>query len=146
MWLTPRYWFSSLRTPLMMACTRRNLGVIQELLRHGADPSLRNKDGWNSFHIACREGDPQVVQHLLDVAPDVWRTESKTRRTPLHTAGTVHSAPPAPERGRLGWHLCTCTTKYLDFRVIFSCCIHLLQMCCNKWTGDQKSTEVSVFL
>lgn len=73
-------------TPLMMACTRRNLDVIQELLCHGADPALKNKDGWNSFHIACREGDPQVVQHLLLVTPDVWRTESKTRRTPLHTA------------------------------------------------------------
>lgn len=73
-------------TPLMMACTRRNLGVIQELLRYGADPTLKNKDGWNSFHVACREGDPQVAQHLLDVAPDVWHTESKTRRTPLHTA------------------------------------------------------------
>ncbi|KAF0039191.1 hypothetical protein F2P81_009675 [Scophthalmus maximus] len=74
------------RTPLMMACTRRSLDVIQELLRHGADPALRNKDGWNALHIACREGDPLVVQHLLDAAPDVWRTESKTRRTPLHTA------------------------------------------------------------
>ncbi|TMS02518.1 Ankyrin repeat domain-containing protein 16 [Larimichthys crocea] len=73
-------------TPLMMACTRRNLDVIQELLHHGADPALRNKDGWNSFHIACREGYPPVIQHLLLVAPDVWRTVSKTRRTPLHTA------------------------------------------------------------
>ncbi|CAI5637559.1 ankyrin repeat domain-containing protein 16 isoform X1 [Oreochromis niloticus] len=73
-------------TPLMMACTRRNLDVIQELLCYGADPALRNKDGWNSFHIACREGDPVVIQHLLLVAPDVWRTESRTRRTPLHTA------------------------------------------------------------
>lgn len=73
-------------TPLMMACTRRNLDVIQELLCHGADPALRNKDGWNSFHIACREGDPLVVQHLLLIAPDVWKTESGTRRTPLHTA------------------------------------------------------------
>ncbi|XP_029901525.1 ankyrin repeat domain-containing protein 16 [Myripristis murdjan] len=73
-------------TPLMMACTRRNLEVIQELLSHGANPALKNKDGWNAFHIACREGDPLIVQHLLNVAPDVWRTESKIRRTPLHTA------------------------------------------------------------
>ena len=83
----------SLRTPLMMACTRRNLAVIQELLCHGADPALRNKDGWNSFHIACREGDPLVIQHLLLTVPDVWRTESKTRRTPLHTAGKASSDP-----------------------------------------------------
>ncbi|XP_041833087.1 ankyrin repeat domain-containing protein 16 [Melanotaenia boesemani] len=73
-------------TPLMMACTRRNLDVIQQLLCHGADPTLQNKDGWNAFHIACREGDPQVIEHLLLAAPDIWKTESKTRRTPLHTA------------------------------------------------------------
>lgn len=77
----------------MMACTRRNLDVIQELLCNGADPALRNKDGWNSFHLACREGDPLVVWHLLVVAPDVWRSESKTHRTPLHTAGRVSSDP-----------------------------------------------------
>ncbi|CAL8318394.1 unnamed protein product [Lota lota] len=73
-------------TPLMMACTRRNLEVIRELLSHRADPFLKNKDGWNCFHIACREGDPLVVQHLLKVAPGVWKTESKILRTPLHTA------------------------------------------------------------
>lgn len=76
-----------------MACTRRNLDVIQELLRHGADPELRNKDGWNSFHIACREGDPLVVQHLLLITPGVWRTESKIHRTPLHTAGEAFLHP-----------------------------------------------------
>ncbi|XP_059895118.1 ankyrin repeat domain-containing protein 16 isoform X2 [Gadus macrocephalus] len=73
-------------TPLMMACTRRSPEVIQELLSQGADPFFKNKDGWNCFHIACREGDPLVVQHLLQVAPCVWKTESKILRTPLHTA------------------------------------------------------------
>ncbi|XP_066525269.1 ankyrin repeat domain-containing protein 16 isoform X2 [Hoplias malabaricus] len=73
-------------TPLMMACTKRDLGVIKVLLDHGADPTLQNKDGWNSLHIACREGDPAVIEHLLQVRPEVWRTKSKTRRTPLHTA------------------------------------------------------------
>ncbi|KAM9328470.1 glycosyltransferase 8 domain-containing protein 2 [Pholidichthys leucotaenia] len=67
-----------------MACIRRNLTIIQELLSH-PDPSLRNKDGWNCFHIACREGDAAIVLHLLDVAPDIWRTKSRTNRTPLHT-------------------------------------------------------------
>nr|XP_016849037.1 PREDICTED: ankyrin repeat domain-containing protein 16 [Anolis carolinensis] len=73
-------------TPLMMACTRRNLEVIQDLVQHGANPLLKNKDGWNCFHIACREGDPRVIQYLLDVSPGIWDTESKIRRTPLHTA------------------------------------------------------------
>ncbi|XP_032329849.1 ankyrin repeat domain-containing protein 16 isoform X1 [Camelus ferus] len=73
-------------TPLMMACTRRNLEVVQDLVEHGANPLLKNKDGWNSFHIASREGDPLILQYLLDVCPAAWKTESKTGRTPLHTA------------------------------------------------------------
>nr|XP_034366942.1 ankyrin repeat domain-containing protein 16 isoform X2 [Arvicanthis niloticus] len=73
-------------TPLMMACTRKNLEVIQDLVEHGANPLLKNKDGWNSFHIASREGDPVILRYLLTVCPDAWKTESKIRRTPLHTA------------------------------------------------------------
>uniref|UniRef100_A0A673JZP9 Ankyrin repeat domain 16 n=1 Tax=Sinocyclocheilus rhinocerous TaxID=307959 RepID=A0A673JZP9_9TELE len=73
-------------TPLMMACTRRNLKVVLELLNHGADPMLQNKDGWNSFHIACREGDLAITHHILLAKPEVWKTKSKTGRTPLHTA------------------------------------------------------------
>ncbi|XP_030072664.1 ankyrin repeat domain-containing protein 16 isoform X2 [Microcaecilia unicolor] len=73
-------------TPLMMACTRKNLELIKDLVEHGANPLLKNKDGWNSFHIASREGDPQVLRYLLSVSPDIWKTESKIKRTPLHTA------------------------------------------------------------
>lgn len=84
-----------IRTPLMMACTRRDLGVIQDLVEHGANPLLKNKDGWNSFHIASREGDPLVLQYLLTVCPAAWKTESKIGRTPLHTAGTVQRSAEA---------------------------------------------------
>ncbi|TFK07500.1 ras-related and estrogen-regulated growth inhibitor-like protein [Platysternon megacephalum] len=73
-------------TPLMMACTRKNLEVIKDLIEHGANPLLKNKDGWNCFHIASREGDPQIIQYLLTVSPSSWNTESKIKRTPLHTA------------------------------------------------------------
>ncbi|XP_006120377.2 ankyrin repeat domain-containing protein 16 isoform X2 [Pelodiscus sinensis] len=73
-------------TPLMMACTRKNVEVIKELIQRGANPLLRNKDGWNSFHIASREGDPQIIQYLLTMSPSSWKTESKIKRTPLHTA------------------------------------------------------------
>ncbi|KAL7979862.1 hypothetical protein Chor_008200 [Crotalus horridus] len=76
-------------TPLMMACTRRNLEIIRDLVRQGANPQLKNKDGWNCFHIASREGDPGVIQYLLDAFPDIWDTESRIGRTPLHTAGCV---------------------------------------------------------
>ncbi|XP_053318972.1 ankyrin repeat domain-containing protein 16 isoform X2 [Spea bombifrons] len=70
----------------MMACTRKNLDVIKDLIVHGANPRLKNKDGWNCFHIASREGDPAIICYLLDICPDVWNTESKIKRTPLHTA------------------------------------------------------------
>ncbi|XP_072858558.2 ankyrin repeat domain-containing protein 16 isoform X1 [Pogona vitticeps] len=73
-------------TPLMMACTRKNVEIIRALVEHGADPRLKNKDGWNSFHIASREGDPGIVQYLLEISPGIWDTESKIKRTPLHTA------------------------------------------------------------
>ncbi|XP_063164470.1 ankyrin repeat domain-containing protein 16 [Candoia aspera] len=77
-------------TPLMMACTRRNLEIIRDLVQHGANVLLKNKDGWNCFHIASREGDPRVIQYLLDVSPGIWDTASKIRRSPLHTAA-MHS-------------------------------------------------------
>ncbi|XP_008943112.1 PREDICTED: ankyrin repeat domain-containing protein 16, partial [Merops nubicus] len=73
-------------TPLMLACTRQNLEVIQTLVEHGANPLLKNKDGWNCFHIASREGHPHILQYLLDVSPGCWDTESTIQRTPLHTA------------------------------------------------------------
>lgn len=76
----------------MMACTRRNLEVIQDLVKHGANPLLKNKDGWNTFHIASREGDPLILQYLLSVCPVAWKTESKIGRTPLHTAGMAWSS------------------------------------------------------
>jgi hypothetical protein len=104
------------RTPLMLACTKDNIEIITELLKAGANPKLLNKDGWNSFHIATRyvlkaclskflwsqqwnfavtvhlllrnrEGHVEIVQHFLDVFPDIWDTVSNNGRTPLHTAG-----------------------------------------------------------
>ncbi|XP_072327017.1 ankyrin repeat domain-containing protein 16 [Scyliorhinus torazame] len=74
-------------TPLMMACTRKNLEVVKDLIESGASLRLKNKDGWSSFHIACREGDPEIIQYLLWVSSATWDVESKINRTPLHTAG-----------------------------------------------------------
>ncbi|XP_068526255.1 ankyrin repeat domain-containing protein 16 isoform X3 [Anas acuta] len=83
-------------TPLMMACTRQNLEVIKDLMEHGANPLLKNKDGWNCFHIASREGHGQVLSYLLAASPSSWDTESTTRRTPLHTAA-MHGCRDAVE-------------------------------------------------
>lgn len=79
-----------------MACTRQNLEVIKDLVEHGANPLLKNKDGWNCFHIASREGHGQVLSYLLAASPSSWDTESTTRRTPLHTAA-MHGCRDAVE-------------------------------------------------
>ncbi len=72
----------------MLACTKDCLCTVQTLVNYGASLLLRNKDGWNSFHIACREGHTAIVNFLLDSLPDRehWSTISKNGRTPLHTA------------------------------------------------------------
>ena len=38
----------------MLACTKGNLSTVSALVEHGAALGLQNKDGWNSFHVACR--------------------------------------------------------------------------------------------
>ena len=73
----------------MLSCTKDCFDVVQTLVDNGASLSLKNKDGWNSFHIACREGHCNIVSFLLDSDPLCWDTRSKNGRTPLHTAGEV---------------------------------------------------------
>lgn len=74
-------------TPLMMGATRNNIEVLQLLIGANAGLHLTNKDGWSTFHIACREGNKEVVQFLLDTDTSLWNTVSHNGRTPLHTAG-----------------------------------------------------------
>jgi ankyrin repeat protein len=71
----------------MLACTKDNREMVEILVGYGASLALKNKDGWNSFHIACREGHPNIVQFLLDTDSVCWETVSKNGRTPLHSAG-----------------------------------------------------------
>lgn len=71
----------------MLACTKDRLSIVQTLVSCGASLNLTNKDGWTPLHIACRQGNPDIVSCLLDTAPQCWDTTSKNGRTPLHTAG-----------------------------------------------------------
>ncbi|XP_066278888.1 ankyrin repeat domain-containing protein 16-like isoform X2 [Branchiostoma lanceolatum] len=73
-------------TPIMLACTKTNLTVVKLLREAGADLTIRNKDGWNCFHIACREGDVNILNYLLDCDSTLWDSVSTNGRTPLHTA------------------------------------------------------------
>ncbi|KAH3880250.1 ankyrin repeat domain-containing protein 16-like [Dreissena polymorpha] len=73
-------------TPLMLACSKVDLYVVQELVNHGANLKLKNKDGWNCFHVAVREGNLDIIAYLLDCDSTLWDTVSLNGRSPLHTA------------------------------------------------------------
>lgn len=82
-------------TPLMMAATcAENLPMLELLVEEGnAVVSLRNKDGWDAFHIACRSGDVSMAKYLHSRHPDSVRAVSNNGRTPLHTAA-LHARNP----------------------------------------------------
>lgn len=79
----------------MLACTKLQVDVVSILLKSGADPLFRNKDGWNSFHVASREGSVDILQLLVSELTDrtveridrLVNSSSKNGRRPLHTAG-----------------------------------------------------------
>nr|CAB3221754.1 ankyrin repeat domain-containing protein 16-like [Phallusia mammillata] len=82
-------------SPLMMACSKRNnLKVIKLLVNAGANSGLVNKDGWNCFHIASREGDTETLQYLHKNNPLLCKEVSKNMRSPLHTAA-IHGCTDA---------------------------------------------------
>lgn len=70
----------------MLSCAKSNVDIIRVLVQNGANLRLRNKDGWNCFHIAAREGQTNILNYLLDSCTDIWNSCSKNGRTPLHTA------------------------------------------------------------
>ena len=74
-------------TPLMLSLTKdNNLDIVKLLVEKGANLHLRNKDGWNAFHIAVRTAYLPQIQYLFDCDQSVCQTKSRINRSPLHTA------------------------------------------------------------
>lgn len=65
-----------------------NLGVIQSLLRSGANLPKTEIDATNALHIASRRGNQDLVKILLDLGADANSRSSKDERgrTPLYEA------------------------------------------------------------
>lgn len=77
-------------TPLMLACSKTSEDAgkcVQLLLKNNSNVSIRNKDGWTAFLVACRAGNPNIVRMLLSHAPEVIHTASNNGRSALHVAG-----------------------------------------------------------
>lgn len=81
-------------SPLMLALTKtNNLEIVKLLVDNGANLHLKNKDGWNGFHIAVRTGYLPQIKYLLSKDFSVCQTRSKTNRSPLHTAALCGDLP-----------------------------------------------------
>ena len=52
-------------TPLHAACARRHTGMVEALLRAGADPNLPQAAGFTPLHAAAQHGDASIAGLLL---------------------------------------------------------------------------------
>ena len=59
--------------------------VLKELLDMGADPNIKDSNGWSALHYACDLGDLQSVKILVETKA-IIDTYSNNQRIPLHLA------------------------------------------------------------
>ena len=82
-------------TPLIIAARHDNTGMINLLLAHEADIYAKNKLGHNSIHVACINGNINVLQAILEKHSiehsRILRERDLQGNTPLLLAKTAPS-------------------------------------------------------
>ena len=63
--------------PLHAACARRNIGMVEALLRAGADPNLTQAGGFTPLQAAAHHGDAAIAGLLVLFGADLKRTNDK---------------------------------------------------------------------
>ena len=63
-------------SPLTLAVLTGNNAMVQFLLAHGADPSVKDRRGYNAFHTAVENQYRDICKILLDNDPDLIDTET----------------------------------------------------------------------
>ncbi|KAK1429628.1 hypothetical protein QVD17_11842 [Tagetes erecta] len=75
-------------TALFTAAERGFIEVVKELLPYTTKEglALKNRSGFDPFHIAAREGHREIVKIFLDHDPGLSKTVAQSNSTPLTTA------------------------------------------------------------
>ncbi|OXB77463.1 UNVERIFIED_CONTAM: hypothetical protein H355_005172 [Colinus virginianus] len=72
-------------TLLHIASIKGDLAAVEELLKNGADPNIKDNAGWTPLHEACNHGHQEVVELLLQHRALVNSTGYQND-SPLHDA------------------------------------------------------------
>jgi ankyrin repeat protein len=62
--------------PLTLAVQNGNNMMVQFMLDHDADPSIKDKRGYNAFHTAVENQYRDICKILLDIDPDLIDTKT----------------------------------------------------------------------
>ena len=85
-------------TPLAVAAYQNKVSAVEILLKHGANPNVRNPDGYTPLHLAAIQlADRKIFELLLDhhANPNVRNNQGKT---PLdYLKEKIASASPAAQ-------------------------------------------------
>ncbi|NXF44070.1 BARD1 protein, partial [Oceanites oceanicus] len=72
-------------TLLHVASIKGDLAAVEQLLKNGADPNVKDNAGWTPLHEACNHGHKEVVELLLQYKALV-NTTGYQNDSPLHDA------------------------------------------------------------
>ena len=53
------------QTPIQAACLTGELELVQLMIRYGADPNMRSRDGWGTLHLASFYGNSEILQYII---------------------------------------------------------------------------------
>ncbi|NWX18897.1 BARD1 protein, partial [Aegotheles bennettii] len=72
-------------TLLHIASIKGDIAAVEQLLKNGADPNVKDNAGWTPLHEACNHGHKEVVELLLQCKALV-NTTGYQNDSPLHDA------------------------------------------------------------
>ncbi|KAA0047333.1 hypothetical protein IC582_020185 [Cucumis melo] len=77
-------------TALFTAAEKGHLAIVKELLQYSTKEgmTMKNRSGFDPFHIAASQGHEAIVQVLLDHDPGLSKTVGPSNATPIISAAT----------------------------------------------------------